>query len=100
MQLMFYLYRITFKCNFRFYYDTGETDMAKGLNLIHCNSAKGLGSGRSSTNLFQPLSLSNICESALPTQLQLKNRNLFIHTQNSILDEPHKYTSKIYYFVY
>lgn len=35
MQLTFYLYMITFKCNFRFYYDMGETDMAKGLNLIH-----------------------------------------------------------------
>lgn len=69
MQLKFYLYMITFKCNFRFYDDTGETDTARGLNLIHCNSSKGLGSGRSSTNLFQPLSLSNTCEPALPTQI-------------------------------
>lgn len=37
MLLKFYLYMITFKCTFRFYFDTGETDMARGLNLIHCN---------------------------------------------------------------
>lgn len=56
MLLKFYLYMITVKCNFRFYYGMGETDMAKGLNLIHCNSSLGLGSVRSSKNLFQPLS--------------------------------------------
>ena len=52
MLLKFYLYMITFKCNFSPYYDTGETDRAKGLNLIHRNSSLGLGSVRSSYNLF------------------------------------------------
>ena len=52
MLLKFYLYMITFKCNFSPYYDTGETDRAEGLNLIHCNSSLGLGSVRSSKNLF------------------------------------------------
>lgn len=61
----FYLYMITFKCNFRFYYDTGETDMARGRNLIHCNSSLGLGSVRSSKNLFQPLSIPDTCEPTL-----------------------------------
>ena len=51
MLLKFYLYMITFKCNFSPYYDTGETDRAEGLNLIHCNSSLGLGSVRSSKNL-------------------------------------------------
>lgn len=62
MLLKFYLYMITFKCTFRFYFDTGETDMA---NLIHCNSFLGLSSVRSSKNLFQLLSLSDTYEPTL-----------------------------------
>lgn len=59
MSLTFYLYTITLKCKSRFYYGLGEKDVAKGQNLICCQSTLGVGSARSSKYIFQPLSFSD-----------------------------------------
>ena len=81
-----------------FYCDTGEINMAKGLNLILCNSFLGLGSVRSSTNLFQPLSLLDTCEWVYLGYTNCSSEiEICSYTQEnkSSLDEPHKYISEV-----